>query len=290
VIAWMEGLNFDPQAWWFIPARAFTGDLVALAIWAVVVAVLFPLGVYIFSRRFVSDAAAASAMGQRKRVADRRVAEVRGGLMQTVVRKELRLLVRDPLLLSQIGLQLIYFLPLAFLLFRPGGGVELNMAAIAAALTLLSSTLAASLIWITVSAEDAPDLLISAPVRASVIDRAKLVAAVGPVWTLMAIPLVLVAARDPWAGGWAIGGVAAASLCAALVGLWRRVPGSRREFARRRGKGGVIAGLGQAFMTMGIATTVWLGATGLPWMAILPAIITAAVLGALYKPAPSLAA
>lgn len=287
MMQFITDLNIDPNAWWFIPSRAFTGDLLALLIWVAMVAVVFPLGVYIFSRRFVADAAAASGMGKRKRVADARVAQVRGGLMQTVVRKELRLLVRDPLLLSQVGLQLVYFLPLAFILFRPDSGMELNMAAISAALTLLSSTLAASLIWITVSAEDAPDLLASAPVPAGMIDRAKLAAAVGPVLALMTIPLALLLARDTWAGGWAVGGVLAASLCAALVGLWRRTPGSRRDFVRRRNKGSVVAGLGQAVMTMGISGTVWLGATGLPLMAIIPGIITAAILGALYKPAPS---
>ena len=84
-------------------------------------AALFPLGVFVFSRSFVADAAAASAMGRRKRVADARVATVRGGVMRSVVRKEMRLLERDPLLLSQIGLQLVYLLPLGFILLRPDG-------------------------------------------------------------------------------------------------------------------------------------------------------------------------
>jgi ABC-2 type transport system permease protein len=152
----------------------------------------------------------------------------------------------------------------------------------------LSSTLAASLTWITVSGEDAPDLLRSSPIAMRTIDRAKLAAAVGPVWMLMLIPLALIIARDAWAGGWAVCGVAVASLAAALVGLWRRTPGSRRDFVRRRAKGSIVAGMGQAVMTMGITATIWLGATGFIWLAIIPAMISAAILGALYKPAPSI--
>ena len=282
--AMIAGLHLDPQTWWLFPARAFTGDIPSTLVWLVVVALLFPLGVFVFSRSFVADAAAASAMGKKKRVTDVRVAEVRGGVMQSVVRKELRLLVRDPLLLSQVGLQLIYFIPLAFILIRPDRGIMLTEAAFAPALTLLAGTLAGSLTWITVSAEDAPDLLASAPVSAKMVDRAKFMSAVTPVLALMAIPVVILLVRDPWAGMWTAGGVIASAISAALIGLWRRAPGTRREFVRRRSKGTLMAGLGQALVAMGITATVGLGAYDLPWMAILPAIVAAAMLGALYKP------
>src|SRR5690606_21391438 len=197
-------------------------------------ALIFPIGVYIFSRSFVADAAAAAAMGRRKRTADARIAAVRGGVMNSIVRKEFRLLLRDPVLLSQIGLQLVYLLPLGFVLLRPGGSFEITEAAFAPALTLLSSAIAGSLVWITVSAEDAPDLIASAPAPARHIDRAKLTAAILPVWALMAIPLAALLAREAYAGVWALGGVAAASTSSSLIGLWRRTPGSRRDFVRRR--------------------------------------------------------
>lgn len=286
VVRIILSLDLDPNAWWQAPARAFTGDIPATLAWVAFVAILFPFGVYIFSRRFVSDAAAASAMGQRKRIADARVARVRGGLMQTVVRKELRLLARDPLLLSQVGLQLVYFLPLAFILFRPGSGMQLDEPAFAPALTIIASTLAASLTWITVSAEDAPDLLASSPVPARLIDRAKILAAVLPVLALMAIPLLVIWSRDAWAAAWATGGVLVAALCASLIGLWRRVSGARRDFVRRRARGSIMAGLGQGVVTLGITSSVALGAYGWPLLAILPAIVWLAILGVLRKPAP----
>ncbi|HEY7799371.1 MAG TPA: hypothetical protein VIA80_11440 [Hyphomonadaceae bacterium] len=287
--ALIDQLNIDPHVWWLFPARAMTGDLPATILWILGAAIIFPLGVFIFSRSFVTDAAAAAAMGRRKKVADERIAAVRGGVMNSVVRKELRLLVRDPVLLSQIGLQLVYFLPLAFPLLNPESRL-LTEAAFAPALTLLSSALSGSLIWITVSAEDAPDLIASAPVLTRHIDRAKLIAAIAPVLMLMLVPLIALIIRNPYVGAWASAGVVAASTSSALIGLWRRKPGNRREFVRRRSGGSVLTMLGQSFVALGLSATAGLGAYGLPWLALIPGIIAFAILGALYRPAPAFAA
>jgi ABC-2 type transport system permease protein len=284
VEAMVAQLNIDPQVWWLFPARAMIGDIPATLLWIVAAAALFSFGVFFFSRSFVADAAAAAAMGRRKRAVDVRVAAVRGGVTRSVVRKEFRLLLRDPVLLSQIGLQIVYLLPLGFVLLRPGGG--LTEAAFAPALTLLSSALSGSLIWITVSAEDAPDLIASAPVTSGSIDRAKLIAAITPVWALMVIPVIALFVRSPWAGVWALGGVIAASTSSALIGLWRRNPGSRRDFVRRRQGGSIMTALGQTFVALGVSAVAGFGAYGWPWLSIIPAIIAAAILGALYKPPP----
>ncbi len=284
IAAMIQRLDIDPQAWYLFPARAMTADLPATFLWVLFAAIIFPLGVFIFSRSFVADAAAAAGMGRRKKAADLRVAAVRGGVMNSVVRKEFRLLLRDPVLLSQIGLQLVYLLPLGFVLLRPGGDFQITEAAFAPALTLLASALSGSLIWITVSAEDAPDLVASAPVSPRFIDRAKLIAAITPVLALMAIPVGALLVRDGYAGAWALGGVLAASTSSSLIGLWRRTPGSRRDFVRRRRGGSLATILGQTFVALGLAATVGLGAYDLPWLAIIPAIMAFAILGALHKP------
>jgi ABC-2 type transport system permease protein len=286
---WITHLHIDPYAWWLAPARGMTGDVLALLGFLLACAALFPLGVYVFSRRFVADAAAASAMAPSRRKADTRTRELRSGVMGSVIRKELRLLVRDPVLLSQIGLQLVYLLPLAFILIVPSGNsvARFTPAAIPSVLTLLASSLAGSLIWLCVSAEDSPDLIASAPVDRRIVDRAKLIAAVGPVWALMAIPLIALGAASIEAAIWATGGVMAASVSSGLIGSWRRVPGSRRNFIRRRGTGSLASGIGQTFVALGCSFTVGLGAYGLPWLSIIPAILTAAVLTALHKVPPA---
>lgn len=285
-------LDLDTGAPWFIPASAAAGDLGALILWIAFCVLLFPLGVFVFSRRFVEDAAAASASGSsRRRRLDARVNNLRGGLSMSVIRKELRLLRRDPVLLSQIGLQLVYLLPLAFILIQPAQGIDLGRyadTAFAPALTILSSTLAGSLIWITVSAEDAPDLIAAAPVSRRLVDRAKLVAAVGPVLALMAIPVALLLLRSPVAGAWAAVGCVAAGTSAGLIGVWRKNPGSRKAFMGRRRQPSLAAGLGQMVVSMGWASAAGLGAYGLPWLAIIPAILAASVLAALQRPPPAL--
>jgi ABC-2 type transport system permease protein len=206
--------------------------------------------------------------------------------MASIVRKELRLLWRDPVLLSQIGLQLVYLIPLAVVLLRPyyHGGASLTLQALAPALTLLSSALAGSLIWITVSAEDAPDLVASAPIAPTAVERGKISAALLPVAALMAIPLVFLLFKAPLAGLWALGGCVAAAICSALIGLWRRTPGSRRDFFRRRAQGTLMSRLGQTIVTLTLTATVGVGAYGYPWLALIPAIFAAAITGALYKP------
>ncbi|MBK8838105.1 MAG: hypothetical protein IPO30_05225 [Hyphomonadaceae bacterium] len=288
--ALIQTWNIDPNIWWLFPARAFTGDILSILFWIVATALIFPLGVFVFSRGFVSDAAAALAMGQKKRVADARVAAVRGGVMSSIIRKELRLLTRDPLLLSQIGLQLLYFLPIGFVLLRPDGDFLLTPAAFAPALTLLAGALAGSLIWVTVSAEDAPDLIASAPVSMRASDRAKLFSAIAPVLALMALPIIALAVRDPRVAAWTTGGVVVNALSAALIGVWRRTQGSRKDFVRRRQSGSLMSSLGKAFVGLGITATTAAGAYGYPWLALIPAIIAVAMLGALYRPTPQFAA
>ena len=57
--------NINPKEWWLFPARAFTGDIPSILLWEIVAAIVFPFGVWIFSRSFVADAAAASTMGSK---------------------------------------------------------------------------------------------------------------------------------------------------------------------------------------------------------------------------------
>jgi ABC-2 type transport system permease protein len=288
-VSWFRSLRIDTDSPLLIPARAMTGDLLAVFIMIVVFGGLFILGVFVFSRRFVSDAAAASVMGPSRRTADTRVRAVKGGVTSSIVRKEMRLLVRDPVLLSQIGLQLVYLLPLAYILVvGVGSGRPAFMPqAIPSVLALLASSLAGSLTWLSVSAEDAPDLIASAPVPHRLVDRAKLIAALAPVFALMAIPVAALAVASPAAGAWAAVGVIASAFASGFIGLWRRTPGQRRSFIRRRGQGSVTSSLGQTFVGIGLSFTVGLGAYGLPWLAIVPAVISAALLMGLYKETPA---
>jgi ABC-2 type transport system permease protein len=84
----------------------------------------------------------------------------RRSLFDTVVVKEWRLIARDPHLISQVLLQLVYLAAAAV----PDPAQERRRrAGVGAGLACCAASLTGSLAWIIVSAEDAPDLLQSSP-------------------------------------------------------------------------------------------------------------------------------
>jgi len=172
-------------------------------------------------------------------------------LLHVVLRKEWRLIARDPHLLSQVLLQLLYLLPLGFMVLRS----EQHAApGVAAGLTMLAASLSTSLTWIIVAAEDAPDLLQASPAAMRVIRRAKVAAAVIPILALLAIPLAWAVAQDALTGLLMCMTVVAATLCAALTGLWQGRPASRSSFSRRA-KGNWLATVVDLVGTLGWAAT-----------------------------------
>lgn len=290
VLERFQALNIDADVLYLLPARAVTGDIPAMLLVASLCGLLFALGVWVFSRRFVTDAAAAAAMEPRRNTTAVASRAMRSGLLASIVRKELRLLFRDTVLLSRIGLQIVYLIPVAWLLMTPNDSGALALPAFAPVLTMLATSLAGSLAWITISAEDAPDLVASSPAGKKLIERGKMIAAILPVTALMAIPVGILIWREPIIGLWCALGVAAGAFCAALIGLWRQVPGNRNNLMKARGKGSFAVAMGQTFVALGLSATVGLGAYGYTWLALLPAILTAAIFITMYKPAEQAAA
>ncbi|MGD9979176.1 MAG: hypothetical protein AB7H66_10985 [Hyphomonadaceae bacterium] len=283
----------DPSSPLSLPARAAFGAGLDFWIWTLVSVVAFLVAVWWYASRFATDAAAISGLGSRRKRAARAARAMRAGVRATLVFKEWRLLRRDPLLLSQILLPLLYFMPL-FAVFSTRVGEEgfsrLSAAGFSAAFVLLVTSFAASLAWLTVSAEDAPDLIASAPVQRDQIDNAKAFAAAIPSGLLLAPAVIGMGAFiTPAAGVWLLLGGAAAIFSACLIAIWHQQPGSRREF-RRRTRGTLALNLSRAFVSLG-----WIGATGLavagwPLASIIPAIISLGFMLALHESRPKEAA
>ena len=160
----------------------------------------------------------------------------RTGLARVVLSKEWRLIARDPQLIAQTLLQVLYLVPLAFVWGRNGHVSQV----IVPAIVLAATTLASGLAWITVAAEDAPELVAAAPVEGGRVRRLKLLAALLPVWLLI-LPLALfVATLRPLAALVLTGCVAGATVSAGLIHINVSRPGDRRQM-NRRGKGNKIA-------------------------------------------------
>lgn len=151
-------------------------------------------------------------------------------LFTTVLLKEWRLILRDPHLISQVALQLIYLLPLFFIIFKR---TEVQLPALAAGLTLLCSSLTASLGWLVDSAEDAPDLLRLAPAPGQTVRMAKLAAAVLPSLAIVFLPVAWLIGRAPAPGLLASLTVTGAVCAAAVIVHWCGRPGLRSDYLAR---------------------------------------------------------
>src|ERR671931_212086 len=94
-------------------------------------------------------------------------------------RKEWTLLKRDPWLLSQTLMQVLYLLPPALLLWRSFGEGDGALVLLVPVLVMAAGQLAGGLAWLAISGEDAPDLVATAPVPPRQIVQAKVEAVIG---------------------------------------------------------------------------------------------------------------
>jgi ABC-2 type transport system permease protein len=231
-------LSSDSALW--MPAKAVLGAPLPLLELAALAVGVLALTVYSTHRFFVHGLQQAASIG-------RVPAAPAGGLRfqfgrslaHTVLVKEWRLIARDPHLISQILLQLLYLVPLFVLVFTHK---EVRLTAIGAAFTMLSASLAASLAWIIIQAEDAPDLLSVSPASTFVIRSAKLAAAAMPPLALVSLPLLWLTTRAPLAGVLACFTVVGAVFGACLIVMWSGRPGERGAFKTRGGRGNAVGG------------------------------------------------
>jgi ABC-2 type transport system permease protein len=152
-------------AWW--PARAVLGDGAALAALLLAGAVLLAGAIAIVAPRFADyTMAAAGAVGSAARHARPAVAFRQTSPRRALRRKEWTLLRRDPWLVSQTLMQMRYLVPPAVLLWRgfSSGGGAFNL--LVPVLVMAAAQLAGGLAWLTISGEDAPDLVATAPIAA----------------------------------------------------------------------------------------------------------------------------
>lgn len=223
-----------------MPVAATLGDPKAIALLLAIGVTLFVAAVVVLAERFAAASlAAAGAASPAVKAKSVRATRFRSGPSASLHRKEWRLMARDPGLFAQISLQIVYTIPLVIVLLK-SGTLPIGVA-VAPSLVVIAAQIAASLAWITVSGEDAPELIASAPVAPNAVDRAKLTAIAAPVALLMALPVVALAAISWAAATVAVFMTAGACVSTALLNLWHPMPGNRRGMLRRHSQSKLLA-------------------------------------------------
>ncbi len=133
---------------------------------------------------------------------------------QALRRKEWLLLWRDPWLMSQSLMQILYLLPPFFLLSRMFYGEGNGAALLVPVLIMAAGQLAGGLAWLAISGEDAPDLIASAPVAAARVWRAKAEAVAGGIAMVFGPIVIGLAIIGPSLGVTAFFGIAVAGISA----------------------------------------------------------------------------
>jgi ABC-2 type transport system permease protein len=281
----MVGLapDLDSIAW--APAHAVFGDFAALAgVLGTSIALLIA-SIYVFAGRF-GDYALAAAGVANSAAAQRELAGFRPASPGHVLRrKEWALLRRDPWLMSQTLMQILYLLPPALLLWRVHGEATGIEGVLAPVLIMAAGQLAGALAWLAISGEDAPDLIASAPVSRRRVLIAKVEAVLGATGLVFAPFVLAFALVSPAGAVIATAGIFVASAAATEIQLAFRTQ-AKRSYFRRRHTSSRIATLAEAFSSIGWAATGALAAIG-TWLAVFPAVLAATILGLVWAFGPA---
>ena len=260
---------------WWTAVRALMGEMNALIV--VMVTGFGTLGgaILFTAPRFGSSVLAASSISRAKNNSKSSSFKFRQlGPARALRMKELALLWRDPWLISQTLMQILYLLPPAFLLWRNFSESNHGLVIVVPVIVMATGQLAGGLAWLAVSGEDAPDLVATAPVPTSLIMRAKIEAVLMAIGAIV-LPLVLAMI---FVDGWiaivtAIGVIVCAS-GSITIQLWFRKQARRTHF-RRRQTSSRAATFAEAFSSI-----LWAGASGVAaagsWLALalaIPALI-----------------
>ncbi|MEO8321860.1 MAG: permease, partial [Bradyrhizobium sp.] len=222
----------DSPLWW--PARAAIGDGEVLALLLAFGLVLLGGVMAIFSPKFADTVAHVSATSMTPRRAPRTSA-FRGGSRQQALRaKEFLLLRRDPWLVSQSLMQLLYLVPPALMLWRSFSDSSAAIVLITPVVVMAAGQLAGGLAWLTISGEDAADLVSTAPLPPQRVTRAKIEVVLMVIGVIFAPLIAALAIASITQAIITALGVIVATLSAAAIQLWFRVQAKRSQFRRRQ--------------------------------------------------------
>ncbi len=259
-------------------ARAVTGDADSLLLIVGGSFTFFALATYTGAVQFrkIVVAALGVADGTHRQKRRQRMFVMRS-VNGALVHKELKLIGRDPWLISQTLMQVLYLLPPAFMLWISFGTETQVSVIVAPVIVMAVGQLAGGLAWLTISGEDAPDLIATAPVSNNAKLWAKVKAVLLIVAALIAPMALALASVSAWGAVVTFAGAMTAASCAILVQLWFRSQAKRTMF-RRRQVASKVSTFAEAAASILCAGTTALVAASQPF-AIIPALLLAFVMG-----------
>jgi len=277
----------------WLPAYAAAGDWLDLGVVMVVAVAMLAGAIRFCAPRFgtlaLATVAIASGAPRSSRLGFRRLGVRRSGFRprspaHALRSKEWMLLRRDPWLMSQSLMQILYLLPPFFMLWRSFYGDSNGVTLLVPVLIMAAGQLAGGLAWLAVSGEDAQDLIGSAPITPARVWRAKAEAVAGVIGMVFGPAVAVLAIVDPMLGLVAFLGIATAAASATLIQFWFRAQVKRSLF-RRRHVSSRIATFAEAFSSI-----TWSGAGALalvnPLLAIVPGGAALVVLAGAWSISP----
>jgi ABC-2 type transport system permease protein len=274
--------DIESVVWW--PARAALGDGEALLLVLAGGLVLLGAVMATFSTSFADTVVRVSAHAAPTHQGSRATGFRASSRQQALRWKEFVLLRRDPWLVSQTLMQLLYLVPPALMLWRSFADTSAAIVLVTPVIVMAAGQLAGGLAWLTISGEDAADLVATAPLPASRVTRAKIEVVLIVIGAIFAPLIAALLFASPLQAAVTALGVAIASVSATAIQLWFRVQARRSQF-RRRQTSSRLATFAEAFSSIGWAATAAL-ALAIPIAALISCLMTAGILAATWKVRP----
>ena len=219
--------------WW--PAFAAAGDAPTLIALLGIGSAALAATIVFCAGGFGEHVVAASGVAFERSESRRRLTEFRpASIKRRLRRKEWTLLRRDPWLMSQTLMQILYLFPPALLLWRNFGDSVGPLLILTPVVIMAAGQLAGGLAWLAVSGEDAPDLMTSAPVSSHRVTAAKIEAVLFAVAVVVLPLLAALALASVKLAVITAAGIAISACSATTVQIWFRAQAKRSDFRRRQ--------------------------------------------------------
>src|SRR5438552_550496 len=242
--------------------------------------------VVIFADRFADHVLAAASVSQAV-VQQRRWSKTfrRRPVSRTLREKEWTLLARDPWLMSQTLMQILYLLPAALFLWHSFRRGTDGYVLLVPMIVMAAGHLGGNLAWLSISGEDAPDLVATAPISAQRIIWTKIEAVMGAIAFIFAPLVAALAVASAIPALVTSVAILVTTASATFIQLCFRTQARRSQFRHRQVSSSRIATFAEALSSITWAAAAALAAAG-TWLALLIALIAVGILGGVWLISP----